>query len=91
MSKDLATLSFVEARANAALLGPPRVGRTHIAVALAVTACRAGYSVFFTSLDDMVRNLKAAEAAGGLANKLGTHLRAGVRLPNSPTTAHAGW
>ncbi|MGT2532781.1 IS21-like element helper ATPase IstB [Streptomyces nojiriensis] len=76
--KDLATLSFVEAKANAALLGPPGVGKTHIAVALAVAACRAGYSVYFTSLDDMVRNLKAAESAGRLANKLGTYLRPGV-------------
>lgn len=42
--KDLATLSFVEAKANAALLGPPGVGKTHIAVALAVATCRAGYS-----------------------------------------------
>lgn len=54
------------------------MGKTHIAVALAVAACRAGYSVYFTSLDDMVRNLKAAEAAGRLANKLGTYLRPGV-------------
>ncbi|MFD9378754.1 IS21-like element helper ATPase IstB [Streptomyces sp. NPDC059999] len=76
--KDLATLSFVEAKANAALLGPPGVGKTHIAVALAVAACQAGYSVYFTSLDDMVRNLKAAEAAGRLANRLGTYLRPGV-------------
>lgn len=76
--KDLATLSFVEAKANAARLGPPGVGKTHIAVALAVAACRAGYSVYFTSLDDMVRNLKAAETAGRLANKLGTYLRPGV-------------
>ncbi|MFI9781124.1 IS21-like element helper ATPase IstB [Streptomyces sp. NPDC051956] len=76
--KDLATLSFVEAKANAALLGPPGDGKTHIAVALAVAACRAGYSIYFTSLDDMVRNLKAAEAAGRLLNKLGTYLRPGV-------------
>ncbi|MFB6716855.1 MULTISPECIES: IS21-like element helper ATPase IstB [unclassified Streptomyces] len=76
--KDLATLSFVEAKANADLLGPPGVGKTHIAVALAVAACRAGYSIYFTSLDDMVRNLKAAEAAGRLLNKLGTYLRPSV-------------
>jgi DNA replication protein DnaC len=76
--KDLATLSFVEAKANVALLGPPGVGKTHIAVALAVAACRAGYSIYFTSLDDMVRNLKAAEAAGRLTSKLGTYLRPGV-------------
>ncbi|WP_089105947.1 IS21-like element helper ATPase IstB [Streptomyces hyaluromycini] len=76
--KDLATLSFVEAKANAALLGPPGVGKTHVTVALAVAACRAGYSIYFTSLDDMVRNLRAAEAAGRLLNKLGTYLRPSV-------------
>jgi DNA replication protein DnaC len=76
--KDLATLSFVDGKANAALLGPPGVGKTHIAVALAVAACRAGYSIYFTSLDDMVRNLKAAEVAGRLTNKLGTYLRPSV-------------
>jgi len=76
--KDLATLSFIEDKANVALLGPPGVGKTHIAVALAVAACRAGYSIYFTSLDDMVRNLKAAEAAGRLTSKLGTYLRPGV-------------
>ncbi|MFJ9718515.1 IS21-like element helper ATPase IstB [Streptomyces sp. NPDC101213] len=78
--KDLATLSFVEAKANTALLGPPGVGKTHIAVALAlaVAACRAGYSIYFTSLDDMVRNLTAAEAAGRLTSKLGTYLRPSV-------------
>jgi DNA replication protein DnaC len=76
--KDLATLSFVEAKANAALLGPPGVGKTHIAVALAVAACRAGYSIYFTSLDDMVRNLRAAESTGRLINKLGTYLRPSV-------------
>ncbi|GAU71398.1 putative transposase [Streptomyces sp. NBRC 110611] len=76
--KDLATLSFVEDKANVALLGPPGVGKTHIAVALAVAACRASYSIYFSTLDDMVRNLKAAEAAGRLANKLGTYLRPSV-------------
>ncbi|MGW3555655.1 IS21-like element helper ATPase IstB [Streptomyces griseoincarnatus] len=76
--KDLATLSFVDGKANAALLGPPGVGKTHIAVALAVAACRAGYSIYFTSLDDMVRNLKAAETVGRLTNKLGTYLRPSV-------------
>ncbi|MEU1466560.1 IS21-like element helper ATPase IstB [Streptomyces sp. NPDC005727] len=76
--KDLATLSFVEEKANVALLGPPGVGKTHIAVALAVAACRAGYSIYFTSLDDMVRHLKAAEDQGRLISKLTSYLRPGV-------------
>ncbi|GAA3914345.1 IS21-like element helper ATPase IstB [Streptomyces lacrimifluminis] len=76
--KDLATLSFIEAKANAALLGPPGVGRTHLAVALAVAACRAGFSIYFTTLDDMVRQLKTAEAAGRLTSKLRSYLRPSV-------------
>ncbi|MER6016338.1 IS21-like element helper ATPase IstB [Streptomyces bluensis] len=76
--KDLATLSFVEDKANVALLGPPGVGKTHIAVALAVAACRAGYSIYFTSLDDMVHHLKAAEDQGRLMSKLTSYLRPAV-------------
>jgi DNA replication protein DnaC len=76
--KDLATLSFVEAKANVALLGPPGVGKTHLAVALAVAACRAGCSIYFTSLDDMVRHLKAAEDQGRLMSKLTSYLRPSV-------------
>ncbi|MCQ4043711.1 ATP-binding protein [Streptomyces rubrisoli] len=40
--KDPATLSCVEAEADAALLGPLGLGKTHPAVAPAVAACRAG-------------------------------------------------
>ncbi|MFJ9361561.1 IS21-like element helper ATPase IstB [Streptomyces mirabilis] len=76
--KDLATLSFIEAKANAALLGPPGVGKTHLAVALAVAACRAGFSIYFSTLDDMVRQLKTAEAAGRLTSKLRSYLRPSV-------------
>lgn len=62
--------------------GRPRGGqRTHVAVGLAVAACRAGYSIYFTSLDGVVRNLKAAEAAeaaGRLTSELGIYLRPGI-------------
>lgn len=76
--KDLATLAFVEARANVALLGPPGVGKTMLAVGLAIAACQAGYSIYFTTLDDMVRNLREAENAGRFAKKLQTYLKPSV-------------
>ncbi|MGW2256185.1 IS21-like element helper ATPase IstB [Kitasatospora sp. NPDC001660] len=80
--KDLATLAFIETRSNAAFLGPPGVGKTHLAVALAVAACRAGYSVYFTTPDDMVRNLRAADAVGRLTTKMRTYLRSSVLVIN---------
>lgn len=76
--KDLATLAFVEQRANVCLLGPPGVGKTMLAVGLSIAACRAGYSVYFTTADDMVRNLKEAEAGGRFARKLQTYLKPAV-------------
>jgi DNA replication protein DnaC len=76
--KDLATLGFVEARANVALLGPPGVGKTMLAVGLAIAACQAGFSIYFTTLDDMVRQLTEAEATGRFAKKLQTYLKPAV-------------
>ena len=68
-------MGFVEEKANVALLGPPGVGKTMLAVGLAVAACQAGFSIYFTSLDDVVRNLREAEAAGRFAKKLQTYLK----------------
>ena len=76
--RDLATLDFIDKRSNIALLGPPGVGKTMIAVVLAVAACQAGYSIYFTSLDDLVRRLRAAEATGRFNRQLAAYLRPGV-------------
>jgi DNA replication protein DnaC len=76
--RDLAALEFAAAKSNIALLGPPGVGKTHVAVALAVAACQAGYSIYFTSLDDLVRRLKLAEATGRFNRQLAAYLRPAV-------------
>ena len=76
--KDLATLGFVEARGNVAFLGPPGVGKTMLAVGLAIAACQAGFSIYFTTLDDMVRQLREAETTGRFAKKLQTYLKPSV-------------
>jgi DNA replication protein DnaC len=76
--RDLATLEFVPARSNIALLGPPGVGKTMLAVALAVAACQAGFSIYFTTLDDLVRRLRTAEATGRFNRQLQAYLRPSV-------------
>lgn len=67
---DLASLAFLARKENILLLGPPGVGKTHLAVALAVCACQNGSSVYFTTLDEMIRSLTAADRAGKLDQKL---------------------
>ena len=39
-------------------LGPPGVGKTHLAVALGIAAVNAGYRVYFTQMDQLVQFLK---------------------------------
>jgi len=45
--RELAGLSFVERAHNVILLGPPGVGKTHLAIGLAVKAVEAGYRCCF--------------------------------------------
>lgn len=78
--KDLAALTFVEAKANVALLGPPGVGKTHLACSLGVAACQAGYGVYFTTLDELIRKLHAADATGRLGRQIRTYLRPPVLI-----------
>ena len=56
----------------------PGVGKTHIAVGLAVAACRAGFTIYFTSLDDMVRQLKEADRIGRLPARMRQYQRPDV-------------
>ncbi len=57
----LASNRYIEARENVIFLGPPGTGKTHLAIALGVKACQAGYHVRFCSAVDLVQELLEAQ------------------------------
>ncbi len=58
--KELATGRFLAHAENVVLLGPPGVGKTHLAIALGVAAIRTGARVFFTSMAALLTSLGKA-------------------------------
>jgi DNA replication protein DnaC len=58
--RELAGMSFVERAHNVVLLGPPGVGKTHIAIGLGIKAVEAGYSVLFLTLESLMTRLVKA-------------------------------
>ena len=58
----------------------PGTGKTHLACAIAVSAVSAGHSAYFTTLDDMVRKLRAADDTGDLNRQMRTYLRSSVLI-----------
>lgn len=72
--KDLATLSFVSDAANTLLLGPPGVGKTHLAVALGIRAIEQGYGVYFARAHDLLEDLRRAQAEHRLDRRMRVYL-----------------
>lgn len=90
--RELAKLRFLARRENVLLMGPPGVGKTHLAIAIGVEAVRSGHKVYFTTLEDMIRRLSRAQvSAKGLRVFSGCSLliidEVGY-LPMGPREAH---
>jgi len=61
---NLFDLTFIARKENVILLGPPGVGKTHLAVALAVKACQAGETIHFTTMADLIYKLRVDKETG---------------------------
>jgi DNA replication protein DnaC len=51
-------------------LGPPGTGKSHLALALGMETVRAGCSVYFPTLADIIASLTKAELEGGLRERI---------------------
>ena len=78
--KDLQTLRFLSEAGNVILLGPPGVGKTHIAVGLAIEAIRGGNSAYFMTANHLVNDLGKAAREGKLDQRMRLYLRPKVLI-----------
>jgi DNA replication protein DnaC len=65
LMRELASLTFLQTATNVVLLGPPGVGKTHLACALALLALEAGHSALFVTLRELREQLAASAPRGG--------------------------
>jgi DNA replication protein DnaC len=63
----LRDLCFLERKENVLMLGKVGTGKTHLAIALGVDACRRGHSVRFFRVPDLVAILQDKHQTGTLA------------------------
>jgi DNA replication protein DnaC len=74
---ELGTGRYLETATNILLIGPPGVGKTHLAVGLARQAATGGYRVYFTTAADLAARCHRAAIEGRWANTM--------RFFNGPT------
>lgn len=67
---NLHELTFLERKENVIFLGPAGVGKTHLAVSLAIAAAERGRRVYFSTLADLVLSLVEAERQGRLRERM---------------------
>ena len=68
--RELSNASFVARASNVIILGPPGVGKTHLAIAFGIKAVEAGYSALFLSLEGLMTRLQKAQRENRLDRAL---------------------
>jgi len=77
---DLAASTFIRQRRDVLLIGPPGLGKSHLAQAIGYNAIKAGFQVLYRSIFDMVRELQADQSPAELDRTLTRHLKPDLLL-----------
>jgi DNA replication protein DnaC len=70
--KNLFSLKWIRENGNVVFLGPPGVGKTHLAISLGMEACKNGFFSYFLTFQDLIEILKKAEEQNRLHRKIQT-------------------
>ncbi|MEJ9216224.1 IS21-like element helper ATPase IstB [Aneurinibacillus thermoaerophilus] len=73
--RELMTLSFLKHKENLIFLGPPGIGKTHLAVSIALEAIGQGHKVYFITAQELISQLRKADQEGKLEKKLRTFVK----------------
>lgn len=71
----LSDCSWIDDAYNIMFLGPPSVGKSHLANSLAYEALDKGYSVSFVTLDELIKQLKTAEISSASRKRINYHMK----------------
>ena len=66
----LSDMTWIEQAYNVCFLGPPGVGKTHLALTLGTKALDLGYTVAFETLDNLMKLLKTEEISNSSKHRL---------------------
>ena len=72
---ELAACHFVRAHRDVLLVGPPGVGKSHLAQAIGAEAVKAGFLVLYRSVFDLVRELLEEQTQAGETRLLARYLK----------------